>query len=174
MPNQSYLRRLPPEWYRGNAYVHWSISIEKKKSDWLNPLFHAQWRELHLHVLQRYQLVCLAYCLMPDHVHILWKGVHPDSDQRKAMRFFRLHWNALLKPFSLQKQGYDHMLRDKECDADALSDTMRYIFENPVRASLVEERHAWAYAGSLVSGYPDLDARKDFYKFWEIVNRGEG
>jgi REP element-mobilizing transposase RayT len=45
----------------------------------------------------RYKLACPAFCLMPDHLHLMWIGLAPDSDQRKAAKFFREHVNLLLR-----------------------------------------------------------------------------
>jgi putative transposase len=72
------------------------MTIEGRRTGWLTHMFHAQFRELLLHALARYQLACPAYCLMPDHLHLLWLGLAPSSDQRLAAQFFRQHMNRLL------------------------------------------------------------------------------
>jgi hypothetical protein len=35
-----HLRRLPPEYYRGRAYVHWSMTIDERKTGWLISTFY--------------------------------------------------------------------------------------------------------------------------------------
>lgn len=84
----SYLKRLAPGDYRGLAYVHWSMTMEARKTGWLGPEFHTQFREILIHALFRYALCCPIYCCMPDHIHLLWVGVLKGSDQRNAMKFF--------------------------------------------------------------------------------------
>jgi len=46
----NYLPRLNPEFYRGDAAVHWTLPLFDRKQGWLNPLFHFQFRELMVHV----------------------------------------------------------------------------------------------------------------------------
>jgi hypothetical protein len=36
--DDSYLKRLPPEYYRGQACVHWSLTIQDRKQGWLKPV----------------------------------------------------------------------------------------------------------------------------------------
>jgi hypothetical protein len=35
-----YLKRLPAEYYRGQAYVHWTMSVQDRKTGWLVPIFY--------------------------------------------------------------------------------------------------------------------------------------
>src|SRR5262245_58348317 len=90
-----YLRRLPAEYYRGQASVHWSMTMEGRKTGWLTPTFYYKFREVLTHTLFRYGLCCPIYCCMLDHVHLLLIGVLDGSDQRNAIKFFRTHLNAV-------------------------------------------------------------------------------
>jgi REP element-mobilizing transposase RayT len=90
------MRRLSPACYQGRAFVHWSMALQDRKTGWLTPSLHNRFREIQLHALSRYQLLCLCYCLMPDHLHLLWAGLSDDSDQDKAGVFFRKYFNRLL------------------------------------------------------------------------------
>ena len=165
-----YLRRLPEGWYTGYAWVHWSMTIEGRRSGWLDPLSHGALRELLLHVSARYAVICPAYCLMPDHAHFLWLGTGPATDQKVAAAFFRRHWNCQLRArgFSLQKQAYEHVLNEHERDPTVFDDTRVYILRNPERAALVEDWKEWPYSGALAAGYPDLDPRGEgaLERFW--------
>jgi REP element-mobilizing transposase RayT len=78
---------LSPAFYQGDAVVHWTLTVFDRCSGWLNEVFHAQFRDLMLHVAARERLFCPAYCLMPDHMHLLWMGLHKDTDQRNGMSF---------------------------------------------------------------------------------------
>ena len=115
-PDGDYLKRLPPEYYRGQACVHWSLTIDERKTGWLVSAFHFQCRELLTHTMFRYGLCCPVYCLMPDHIHMLWLGLLDSADQRVAMKFFRGQLNAVLEEqhLRLQQQAFDHVLRDEE------------------------------------------------------------
>ena len=161
------LTRLTPTYYRGRAFVHWSMTLEGRSRGWLDAGFHARIRELLCHSLGRYDLVCPAFCLMPDHGHFLWLGQNERSDQRLATILFRKAWNAglRLEGRELQRQAFEHVLTDREREKGAVSAVAQYIFENPVRGRLVEEWKNYAFVGAVVPGYPDLDPRDE--DFWE-------
>ncbi len=107
-----YLKRLPPEFYRSQSCVHWSLTIEDRKTGWLVPIFYYKFREILTHAMFRYGLCCPIFCLMPDHMHFLWLGILDQSDQRVAMKFFRRQLSPVLE--KLQDQPYDHVLREDE------------------------------------------------------------
>jgi putative transposase len=172
---RDYLHRLSEAHYTGYAFVHWSMTIEKRRQGWLNQEFHAGFREQILHTLARYRLVCPVYCLMPDHLHLFWIGLNAQSHQLNAVRFARTHLNRLLKRtgFQLQKQGHDNVLRPKDRARGAVRKLIYYIAENPVRAGLVKEAAEWLFSGSLAAGYPDMDWRRSDFerRLWAIYER---
>ena len=172
-PFAGRLPRLAPEFYCGDAFVHWTMTIDHRAQGWLNPLHHARLRELLCHALTRHSIVCPTYCLMPDHGHFLLCGTGAASDQQLAVRAFRQSWNRLLAPdYRLQAQAYDHVLRQAERERDAFQATAQYILENPVRAGISADWSSWSYSGALVPGYPELDPRADGYweHYWRVWN----
>ena len=40
-----------------------------------------------LHAAAREGLFCPVYCLMPDHLHLVWMGLRLDTDQLNGMAF---------------------------------------------------------------------------------------
>jgi len=172
----NHLRRLSPEWYRGEAAVHWTMGIDGRRTGWLTDGHHLRLRELLLHTLHRYDLICPVYCFMPDHGHFVRMGIRREggSDQLGAAKFFRRAWNGLLREsrHRLQKQAHDHVLREEERQQDAFANACGYIVENPLRAGLEEEggEDRWPYVGALVPGIPELDFRWEDYRdrFWKI------
>jgi REP element-mobilizing transposase RayT len=170
---KDHLPRLAPEWYRGYAFVHWTLNIEDRVTGWLDESFHARWQFVLLHACARYQLAAPAYVLMPDHIHLLWAGLAEGADQRLAMTYLRRHLNPALASATWQRQPYDHVLRDEERKRDAIAAAVHYLLENPVRAGLVACSGDYLFLGCCVAGYPDLDVRqKDYWGlFWKIYNR---
>lgn len=92
----------------------------------------------------------IAYCFMPDHVHLLVEGTAPDSDMRQfcglakqysAFLYKRQAGRALWQP-----SYYDHVLRDEE---DTWS-VVRYIVENPLIAKLAYRADEYPFLGSCV------------------------
>jgi len=168
-----HLPRLPGAFYRGRATVHWTMCVRDRAADWLTELFHARFREHLVHACHRYRIVCPIYCLMPDHGHFLAQGVSEDADQALFSRFLRARWNGLLRSLGheLQRQAYDHVLRDEELEKDAFESVAFYLAENPVRAGLVDSAGDWPFAGTIVPGYPDLDVRRegDWERYWKVV-----
>ena len=166
------MKRLAPEWYRGRTFVFWTYTVQDRRTGWLDDRFHASFREIQLHTLARYQLVCLSYCLMPDHVHLLWAGLAPDSDQDRAASFFHKYTGRALhaRGYKWQKQAWDVVLREKDRERGALVGTVFYIAENPVRKGYARQASDWSWSGAQASGYPELDWRMpDFHsRVWKI------
>jgi REP element-mobilizing transposase RayT len=144
---------------------------------------------LLLHACGREQLFCPAYCLMPDHLHLMWLGLAVASDQLNGMKFLRMYLNRLLagkqienrKPavnsrsqpptkWELQPQAHDHVLREEERKQNAFASVCFYILANPMRAGLVKTEIDWPFSGAVVPGYPDLyPFQEDYWElFWKI------
>lgn len=166
----NYLPRLPREYYLGSAVVHWSMPIAMRVRGWLTPDFHQRFRELLLHTAAREGLLCPAYCLMPDHLHLMWMGLRFDTDQRNAAAFLRTHLEPLLSPAKFQHQAHDHVLKASERKRSAFAAVCFYIQENPVRAELVAHSRDWEFLGAVVPGYPTLHPLQPDYwsKFWKL------
>ncbi len=173
IPARGHLPRLSPEYYRGFTFVHWVMAIEARATGWLTPLFHSRFREAMMHAIVRYELMCPVYCLMPDHLHVIWIGCAPQSDQKVAATFFRRTTNLLLSPNKWQREPFDHVLREEERNCGAFQATCQYVLENPVRKNLSVQWKEYAFSGAVLPGFPDLDPRRgDFWEvFWKIYNR---
>jgi len=84
--NRNHLHRLEAGFYRGDAIVHWSLTMLNRKQGWLNGLFYYRFREILTHTAFRYAIACPIFCLMPDHLHMVWMGVL-CSDERQDQAF---------------------------------------------------------------------------------------
>lgn len=73
------LPRLQREFYLGAAVVFWTLTLEHRAQGWLDVSFHARFRELMLHAAARSHLLCSAYCLMPDHLHLSLDRIAPTE-----------------------------------------------------------------------------------------------
>ncbi|MEO6875877.1 MAG: hypothetical protein ABI222_13750 [Opitutaceae bacterium] len=171
--DKGHLPRLSHEFYRGRAFVHWTLTVEDRATGWLTPAFHQAWQMTLLHICARYQVACPTYVLMPDHAHFLGLGLHDDSDQRLAIEFLRKHLQAALSPARWQNQAHDHVLRRQQREHGVFQTVAQYILDNPIRAGLVEQATDHPFLGCCVAGYPELNVRQIDYweKFWRIYNR---
>ncbi len=104
-----------------------------------------------LRVADKERFSILAYCFMPDHVHLLIEGLRDDSNARKfIVKSKQCSAHAHAKEFGTrlwQPWGYEHVLRD---DESAVT-TARYILENPVRAGLAKAVTEYPFSGSQVT-----------------------
>jgi REP element-mobilizing transposase RayT len=161
-----YLPRLPRSLYQSHAVVHWTLTMHDQSKGWLTETLHQVFRELMLHTAAREGLLCPVYCLMPDHMHLIWMGLKPTTDQRRAMAFLRTHLKRALAPARMQHQAHDHVLREDERKQTAFANGCSYILNNPVEAGLVKEAADWEFSGCVVPGYPTL--RPLEVSFWEV------
>jgi REP element-mobilizing transposase RayT len=89
-----------------------------------------------------------AYCVMPDHVHVVVEGARDQSDMGKFVKAFKqvtaFYYKQETGERLWQKKYYDHILRG----ADTLDAVMWYVWLNPVRAGLCADARSYAYSGS--------------------------
>ena len=94
----------------------------------------------------------LAYCFMPDHVHLLVEGTAEDSDGlrfiRNAKQYSGYYYQRSFGVKLWQRYGFERVLRHEE-DSLAVS---RYILQNPIRAGLATTAEEYPFLGSDV--YP--------------------
>jgi putative transposase len=150
------LKRLPDNFYQGDVWVHWVLAIEDRKTGWLDAKLNYRFREILTHTTFRYQCACVIYCLMPDHIHMLWTGLSPACNQLNAMQRFRSDMNESLRRigFEFQKQAYDHVLTEDELEQTAIEATAEYIARNPERKGLVpvDGFASYKFTGCLLPG----------------------
>jgi putative transposase len=98
----------------------------------------------------------IAYCFMPDHLHLLVEGQREDADLkrfiRNAKQYSGFHFKQQTGRRLWQRYGYEHVLREEE-------DTMKiayYIIANPVRAGMVSSPADYPHWGSLVYSREEL------------------
>jgi len=90
----------------------------------------------------------LAYCFMPDHVHLLIEGTTSAADLKRVAKRLKQgsgqSWKFRTGARLWQEGYYDRVLRPGE-DPKVVA---RYIVENPVRARLVAHPAQYPYLGS--------------------------
>jgi putative transposase len=90
----------------------------------------------------------LAYCVMPDHIHMLVEGARADSDLRRFVKVSKQHSGAayaLRNAEPLWQEGYYERVLREEDDSKSIA---RYILNNPVRAGFVEHPLEYPHSGS--------------------------
>ena len=103
--------------------------------------------------LQAIEIACdrlgfdtLAFCFMPNHLHLLLAG-RDGSSLRDFVRYFKqtsgYHFKRRHGTGLWQISYYDHVVRRDE-DVGRIA---TYIWDNPVRAGLVESRLNYEFSG---------------------------
>ena len=91
-----------------------------------------------------------AYCVMPDHLHILIQGSGAASDLLSFMKGFKqktaFEYEKKFRTLLWQKKFYDRLLRPK----DSPEAVAEYIWMNPVRKGICKNPQDYPFSGSLV------------------------
>src|SRR5579859_2206383 len=140
--------RLPRDRYIGKNWFFVTICCAHRRklftaSTFCNWLLNIVQREAAAH-----SFAVHAYCLMPDHVHLLLEGLQSSSNLRQLIKTLKTKTST---PFERktrqplwQKKFYDHILRHK----DSPDDVPWYIWTNPVRAALCRRPEEYPFLGS--------------------------
>ena len=98
----------------------------------------------------------IAYCFMPDHVHLLVDGSAPDSDLEQfgkmAKQYAGYSYKREYRSELWQPSFYDEVLRDEE----GTWSVARYIVENPLVAGLSKRADEYPFLGSCTVSKQDL------------------
>jgi len=149
--------RLNPSQYKGQRSYFVTLCCERRRRVFANGR-NADWIiDILRQLSASFKFAVYAYCIMPDHFHLLLTGTDPICDllqfvadfKEITTRQYRENGNQSL----WQKKLYDHVLRQGE-SRDAVAG---YIWMNPVRAGLCTAPHEYPYSGSFV-----IDWKKGF------------
>lgn len=132
----------------------------------------------------------LAYCILPEHIHLLWEMPIDDSNyslriseikKRFSKHFIAEHGYPNFATPSQRKRGetgvwqsrfWEHYIRDEE----DLNRHIDYIHYNPVKHGLVNRAYGWhvsSFREYVMKGYYDDDwgmaenSDKNFHTFGE-------
>ena len=104
----------------------------------------------------REEFAILAFCVMPDHSHLLVEGATDRSDLRRFVKSAKQQSGAayaLRRAEPLWQEGYYERVLRRDED---VRDIARYILWNPVRAGLVRTPVEYPYIGSDVWSIEEL------------------
>ena len=90
----------------------------------------------------------IAYCFMPDHVHVIVIGTADDSDLKafvkRAKQLSGFYFKQKTEQCLWQRYGYEHVIRNDESTQQAV----RYVLENPLRQGLAKSVSEYPFIGS--------------------------
>jgi putative transposase len=105
----------------------------------------------------------LAYCFMPDHLHLLVQGQEEDADLKKFVALFKQRTGFVFKQRTgrplWQASYFDRALRRDE-DLQAVADC---VLQNPVKEGLAAEVHLYPLSGGTYFDGLQLEDRHHEY-----------
>jgi REP-associated tyrosine transposase len=105
------------------------------------------------------QFAVIAYCFMPDHLHLVVEGRAHDSDCRRfsvrSRQYSTFYYLRQYGEMLWQSGALERALRDREQAFKVAG----YVLENPVRAGLATTIAEYPFVGSLVLPLSELTNR---------------
>ena len=146
--------RLNPRNYLGKANCFLTLCCFDRRKVFSNH-DNCKWLLNHLRELSSVRNFAVhAFCIMPDHLHLLVQGLNPASDLLGFMKSLRIKTSrefAAKHSLPLWQKNYsDHILRPNESP----SAVAWYIWLNPVRAGLASSPGVYSFAGSFTTSIP--------------------
>ncbi|MBF8276405.1 MAG: hypothetical protein HW390_1478 [Candidatus Brocadiaceae bacterium] len=89
----------------------------------------------------------LAYCIMPNHVHVVFTVERSATSLYKALQSLKAYTAGKANKILLnngafwQHESYDHVVRDGK----ELERIIDYVLHNPVKAGLVSSQEQWKW-----------------------------
>lgn len=146
--------RLSHANYVGKGWFFVTICCANRRKFFTTPKISNWFVKILRHNSTTHSFAVHAFCLMPDHVHLLLEGLQPASDLLQFITALKIKTST---PFERktgqslwQKKFYDHILRRN----DSPDDVAWYIWMNPVRAGICRRAEEYPFLGSFMGISP--------------------
>ena len=97
--------------------------------------------------IKDYEVELIAYCLMPNHYHILLKHENHVEGSSLIQRIFNSYTQAINKKYSRVGTLFQGSVKKRIIeDDDYLAETIKYIHLNPVKAGLCQKPENWEFS----------------------------
>jgi len=104
------------------------------------------YRDLLASQCQKHAVAVWAYCLMPNHVHIILVPDRGDGLARAVGETHRRYSSVINARLRVSGHLFQARFGSVAMDEDHLLAAARYVALNPVRARLVERAEAWRFS----------------------------
>lgn len=135
-----------PRFQAINAMYHITSRGNRRALLYLDEADHLEWLEMLAETSARYNIVVYAYCMMPNHFHLLLQTREPNIGN--TMRYLNGSYGRY---FNQRHELTGHALQGRyhseviHSDAQLL-ETARYNVLNPVRANLAANAIDWPWS----------------------------
>jgi putative transposase len=118
---------------------------------------YARYLRLMREACARARVSCLAYCLMPNHAHLILVPDDEDGLRRCLAFVHRSYAGGLNARRGVTGHFWQGRYGSAPMDDAHLYEALRYVLLNPVRAGLVRSAGAWRWssAGAYLAGAND-------------------
>ncbi len=135
------------------TFAKWDQALDSAQRGpfWLSDQKVAALVAESLHSLDTARYTLEAYCIMPNHVHLVFTPLSRNDEAYYAMssimhslkRHTGLRANQILARNGdfWQHENYDHIVRDEK----EFCRIIEYVLDNPVSAGLVSKREDWQW-----------------------------
>jgi REP element-mobilizing transposase RayT len=133
-----------------------TLVVDGRRRIFENPELARATLDLLRQQADRDRIGVLAYCLMPDHLHMLVR-VDGTVDVIRFLQDFkgkstRIAWSHGHAGTIWQRSFHDQLLREMDSEIE----TVCYILANPVRRGLVDAWPQYPFSGSFIYDVDDL------------------
>jgi putative transposase len=133
---------LPPE----GVYHLTARGVERRRI-YLDDDDHRTFLALFAWVVDRYEWRCHAFCLMPNHYHLVVEAflAHVSAGMRRLNGVYAQQFNG-------RHRRWGHLFGERFAawvvrDDDHLEQACLYVLDNPVRAGLCADAADWPWSG---------------------------
>ncbi|HJR60553.1 MAG TPA: transposase [Vicinamibacterales bacterium] len=150
------LRRLPGFSYTGPNRYSLTICAYERRALFENRKLADCVRTHILRAASELGYTVIAYCIMPDHVHILTEGQESSKPLPEFVKCAKqasgFHGRKIIRAPVWQTGYFERVLRETEDTRPVVA----YILENPVRRGLVTDPRDYPLSGSGVHAISEL------------------
>ena len=149
-----HLTRLSHVWIENPIYMI-NICVDNRKKVLANDMCHKILRDEWYSALEIHGWQIGHYVVMPDHVHFFASpGVKAKSFSEFIGKWKEWTSKRILKSLHClksdsnhlwQKEFFDYLIRSN----DKYYEKCMYIYNNPLRAGLINENEKWPYCGHI-------------------------
>ena len=148
MPIHRRVARLDSKNYIGRQTYFVTICCDRRKPYLSDVRTAHRTLDLLSACASKSSFVLHAYCLMPNHLHLLVEGSHDCANLLEFIRVFKSRTAFEFRKLSHRRlwemSFHDHILRS----SDSLEDVAIYIWSNPVRKKLCVRPQQFPFSGS--------------------------
>ena len=133
-----------------SPYVHYYNRGVNKETIFYDHAHYEYLIQTIYRFLPKYQIELIAYCLMPNHYHILLKHDNYLEGSRFIQRVFNAFTQGINKQIDRVGTLFQGSVKKRIIeDDDYLATTIQYIHLHPVKSRLCLHPEAWRYSDFL-------------------------